>query len=457
LSTSATHIHLEPSWKLEVNQRVAAHKNRKNSPPAGHESASEAQPDPDSRAARAAARVAERYAKAPSYSEMLAKEARAAVVAAEAASRAAQHAHAAAQYVLAGLEAAVSAEPEPDQTPLLVEPSPDQALGAPSLHVVRSEWAEYQESEPPSVPAGLDTDPQAWFEAQPNHAPDQHFAIRWEPDLPIRRPDAVPPRASHADRFESSAQDWLEPSSSSNQEEIAMVEPAQPIYANLIQFPRELVATRKVRPRRAEGSFAPEAGSQLSIFEVDPCAISIEPEPTQPAGVIAEPAWNAPEWSGIKLDAQPQEQLLDEPEPQPQPAPALELASFNRRLLATVFDFTLISGAFIAAAIMAANNARELPGLREIELGSAVALVVVAALYQALFFTLARTTPGMKYARLSLCTFEGHIPTRAQRCGRLLALLLSVLPVGLGLVWAIFDENHLTWHDRLSRTYLRKF
>jgi uncharacterized RDD family membrane protein YckC len=63
----------------------------------------------------------------------------------------------------------------------------------------------------------------------------------------------------------------------------------------------------------------------------------------------------------------------------------------------------------------------------------------------------------MKYARLSLCTFEGHIPTRAQRCGRLLALLLSVLPVGLGLVWAIFDENHLTWHDRLSRTYLRKF
>jgi hypothetical protein len=386
LSTSATHIHLEPSWKLEVNQRVAAHKNRKNSPPAGHESASEAQPDPDSRAARAAARVAERYAKAPSYSEMLAKEARAAVVAAEAASRAAQHAHAAAQYVLAGLEAAVSAEPEPDQTPLLVEPSPDQALGAPSLHVVRSEWAEYQESEPPSVPAGLDTDPQAWFEAQPNHAPDQHFAIRWEPDLPIRRPDAVPPRASHADRFESSAQDWLEPSSSSNQEEIAMVEPAQPIYANLIQFPRELVATRKVRPRRAEGSFAPEAGSQF--------------------------------------DAQPQEQLLDEPEPQPQPAPALELASFNRRLLATVFDFTLISGAFIAAAIMAANNARELPGLREIELGSAVALVVVAALYQALFFTLARTTPGMKYARLSLCTF---------------------------------DENHLTWHDRLSRTYLRKF
>jgi hypothetical protein len=40
--------------------------------------------------------------------------------------------------------------------------------------------------------------------------------------------------------------------------------------------------------------------------------------------------------------------------------------------------------------------------------------------------------------------------------GRLLALVLSLLPVGLGVAWSIFDENHLSWHDRLSRTYLKK-
>jgi hypothetical protein len=28
--------------------------------------------------------------------------------------------------------------------------------------------------------------------------------------------------------------------------------------------------------------------------------------------------------------------------------------------------------------------------------------------------------------------------------------------VGLGAAWAIFDEGHLSWHDRLSRTYLKK-
>jgi hypothetical protein len=72
------------------------------------------------------------------------------------------------------------------------------------------------------------------------------------------------------------------------------------------------------------------------------------------------------------------------------------------------------------------------------------------------FYTLATATPGMKYARISLCTFRDESPSRAQRCGRLGALLLSLLPVGLGVVWALFDEEHLSWHDRLSRTYLRK-
>jgi hypothetical protein len=63
----------------------------------------------------------------------------------------------------------------------------------------------------------------------------------------------------------------------------------------------------------------------------------------------------------------------------------------------------------------------------------------------------------MKYARVSLCTFNNQSPTRAQQLGRFGALLLSVLPVGLGLAWALFDENHLCWHDRLSQTYLRKY
>jgi uncharacterized RDD family membrane protein YckC len=97
-----------------------------------------------------------------------------------------------------------------------------------------------------------------------------------------------------------------------------------------------------------------------------------------------------------------------------------------------------------------------MPGLRTIELGAVLAVFAIGAAYQTLFLTLARATPGMRYAGIALSTFGGHSPSRAQRFGRVMALLLSVLPLGLGLVWALFDDDHLMGHDRLSKTYLRK-
>ena len=132
------------------------------------------------------------------------------------------------------------------------------------------------------------------------------------------------------------------------------------------------------------------------------------------------------------------------------------MASFSRRAVAAVVDGALIVGAFLAAALLAAYNMDQLPSLRLLEIGSAAGLFAIGLLYQALFFTFAEGTPGMKYARVSLCTFDDQSPTRAQLHGRLGALLLSLLPLGLGLAWAIFDEDHLTWHDRLSKTYQRR-
>jgi uncharacterized RDD family membrane protein YckC len=37
---------------------------------------------------------------------------------------------------------------------------------------------------------------------------------------------------------------------------------------------------------------------------------------------------------------------------------------------------------------------------------------------------------------------------------RYLAALLSWSVLGLGFLWQIWDPEHLTWHDRLSRTRL---
>jgi uncharacterized RDD family membrane protein YckC len=419
LSTSAANqVDRAPAWKQEVNRRLAAHKSRVGSS-AEHEVPAQTQQETSSRAAQAAARVAARYAKAPSYSEMMAEEARAAVRAAEAASQAAYEAQAAAESLLAGLEAGLEAASRAEAA---VEPAG------------------------PSVPSLSQT------------VEGQSFSIRWEADMPAPAIEAASVRARHGlGVLRIPVEKWREPGLPAQDalgaEGIEVVEAAQPIHANLIQFPRELVATRKVRPRRAEGphAAADQPERQLSIFEVDPGSISTQPSAAEAA---AEPAavWTGPEWSGIELDEEPRE----EPVTQAATAAVLQLAPMNLRLMAAVVDGALILGAGLGAALVAGANVTYLPGIKEIEWGAAVVLAVIGALYHALFFTLAEGTPGMKYARISLCTFDDQIPTRAQRCGRLGALLLSLLPVGLGVAWAIFDEERLSWHDRLSGTYPRK-
>ena len=422
-----------------MNRRVAAH--MKGKPASAQPAAAEQAAHPlGSRAAKAADRVARRFAQAPSYNELLATEARAAVEAAEAASIAAQQAHAKAQMVLAGIEAASEAETHPD---LFREPSVAEVVPfAPVMREAPAREATVYETE------------------SQNETAADHFAIRWEPDFPTRNADPEDTHASHGENlFNAASEGWHGTEFEQPQApEIAVVEPAQPIFGNVIEFPRQIVATRKVRPRLAEGPLSSYPGSaQLSIFEVDPGAVSVQPEVQSPVTAQQVADWTIPEWSSIRLapEPEPEYELLEEPAPRPAPAPEIELAGLSRRILASVVDATLVAGACLAAAALAANNASALPGLRSIEIGSLVALLLAGAAYKVLFFTLARATPGMRYARLALCTFDGGVPTRAQRYARLAALLLSILPVGLGFVWAIFDDQNLTWHDRITRTYLR--
>lgn len=458
---SAEQVELTPSWKQEVNRRVAEHKERKGGSAAERGASTEPQHPVGSRAARAAARVAARYATAPSYNDMLAGEARAAVRAAEAASRAALDAQAAAEQVLAGLEAASSAAPAWEK-----------------------EFFTATELEPAWTPPAPIAAPEPVRMVTPAaHAPSQTaarqpIAIRWDDDLPLREASVPAGRAtrgatSTAGRVEGSWDEANRAASPLESQGFEMVEPALPIHANLIEFPRELIATRKARPRRAEGPYAAsiEANGQLSIFEVDPGAISIDPPaPIAPAASGASAMtdaapWVGPVWSGIELDEEPVVEQAAASVAEParveraaplQAEPALALAPMHQRVLATVVDGSLICAAFLGAGFLASTYAKAFPPIREMEIGSAVALALIAVFYQAVFFTLARATPGMKYARLELRTFTDRRPARFQRCTRMAALLLSMLPMGLGVLWALFDEQHLCWHDRLSKTYPHK-
>ncbi len=79
---------------------------------------------------------------------------------------------------------------------------------------------------------------------------------------------------------------------------------------------------------------------------------------------------------------------------------------------------------------------------------------VVGVFYHLLFALLGDGhTPGMAWTHLELVNFDGRKPTREQRMRRLLAGILSTAAAGLGLLWAVVDEEKLAWHDHISRTF----
>jgi uncharacterized RDD family membrane protein YckC len=79
---------------------------------------------------------------------------------------------------------------------------------------------------------------------------------------------------------------------------------------------------------------------------------------------------------------------------------------------------------------------------------------IVYLQYFALFTIFGGTTPGMMLRNLEVTSFSGEPPTPKQMLLRSMGYMLSAGTFFLGFLWSMWDEDQLTWHDRLSRTYL---
>jgi uncharacterized RDD family membrane protein YckC len=424
--------------KEQAAQRLAAHRARRTQPAANPIAPNTPHAPVGSRTSRIAAAVAERYANSQSYRAFLAEQAEAAIRQAEAAAQ------------VAALNAQAVAEA---QNQLLAELE-EWTLTPPAtatLTIPRITEAHTQPVATPLAAASLTVK----LYAEDRVAFDL-------PELPVisnrTRPEATP------DESEVMA---LE-------EEIAFRQspvfedmgPPIDIPANLIEFPRQLVAPRKARPRLAEGPLREEAdqtanqnpnAAQLRIFEVEAAQIS-----TAPAIESA-----APEWSSILLPAQPVSTTVQAvPEAPYQAVPAPQTAQFSLRLMAGVVDGCIIFAALLAFTAVFAVTLGKLSGgpatapriTPQIAAATAaVTLIVLTLLYQLLFFTFSDATPGMRYARIGLCTLDDNNPTRSAIRRRIFATILAACPLGIGFLWAWFDDDGLGWHDRISRMYQRSY
>ena len=74
--------------------------------------------------------------------------------------------------------------------------------------------------------------------------------------------------------------------------------------------------------------------------------------------------------------------------------------------------------------------------------------------YFTLFTMMGGATPGMMLAGLRLVSFDGSAPEPRQLMRRSAGYLLSGGMALMGFLWSFWDEDHLSWHDHISQTYI---
>lgn len=125
-------------------------------------------------------------------------------------------------------------------------------------------------------------------------------------------------------------------------------------------------------------------------------------------------------------------------------------AGFMRRMLAAIYDWLLVIAlmmvlstpviALLDDAISPANNIYR------------AAMLLVAFVFFAGFWTYGGQTLGMKAWRLKLRRLDGSSAPFARAALRFLFAAIALMPAGLGFVWMLWDKDGLAWHDRWSDT-----
>jgi uncharacterized RDD family membrane protein YckC len=133
---------------------------------------------------------------------------------------------------------------------------------------------------------------------------------------------------------------------------------------------------------------------------------------------------------------------------------AAPVALPEHRAIAAFLDFSMISIALCLLLLpLVFTPAGDLLTMEALPVVITAALLLGFA-YKMLWVMLETDSPGMRWSSVRVLNFDGQRPSREQRVARLFAGALSFLAAGLGLVWALADEESLTWHDHISKTFV---
>jgi uncharacterized RDD family membrane protein YckC len=132
----------------------------------------------------------------------------------------------------------------------------------------------------------------------------------------------------------------------------------------------------------------------------------------------------------------------------------LRSATLNRKLLAAAVDGLLVGASLaIFGYVFLRFNGTLQPTKLSLQIAAMVMAIFWSA-YQYAFLVYTGSTPGIRICGLTLARFDGSPVSRKVRRWRVLASFLSCISLGLGYAWCFFDEDQLSWHDRITKTHL---
>lgn len=129
------------------------------------------------------------------------------------------------------------------------------------------------------------------------------------------------------------------------------------------------------------------------------------------------------------------------------------VATSTHRFVASAIDAALILIGFGVVVVMVELMGGTFGTGKQFWMLLAATFVLVSLFYGLLWAISGRETAGMHFTDLRLITFDGFPLDARSRALRFASSWLSFCSAGLGLLWAVADEENLTWHDHISKTF----
>jgi uncharacterized RDD family membrane protein YckC len=157
----------------------------------------------------------------------------------------------------------------------------------------------------------------------------------------------------------------------------------------------------------------------------------------------------------VEICIQPELDFSNAPHDRAHPQTALvPVANLSMRRKAGLLDALFLGLTYIGFL----GLFRSLGGQLLAEKGDAIVYLAAFFLFYALYFflftTCAEATPGMQLLCLTTVRLDGTVPDTRQLLWRSFGYALSGATLMLGFLWAFWDEDHFTWQDRISQTYI---